>query len=60
VRPETIQAMQITRVHDVGVAVAVVERECNATVCTSKILLATGSADFRSGFGGANPDKTIN
>ena len=55
VRPETIQAMQITRVGPVGVAAAAVGRVCNSSTCTGTLLITTCSADFRSCLNASSP-----
>ena len=55
VRPETIQAMQITRVGPVGVVAAAVGRVCNSSTCTGTLLITTCSADFRSCLNASSP-----
>lgn len=55
VRSEAIQAMQITRVGTIGVVAAAVNQVCNVSICTSKLLLTTCSADFRQCLNASNP-----
>lgn len=47
--------MQITRTGAVGIAAAVVDRKCNSSTCSSKLLLTSCSSDFRTCLDGSDP-----